>query len=201
MVLAYGASAHRGLGVPGEEVEGVHAARQLVEWYNGHPHATKASFDLAGCETALIVGGGNVALDCARMLTKSVDELARRDVTETRTLTITPSRTRTLTITLTPTLTLTLTLTLPLTPTLTLTLTLTLALTLTRHDVTDYALAALSRSAVRQVVLLGRRGVLQAAFTIKELRDLTKLHGVACSVEAPADAFNAAVMPAAKTKL
>ena len=125
-MLAYGAAAHRNLGVPGEEVAGVHAARELVEWYNGHPHATEASFDLAGCETALIVGGGNVALDCARMLTKSVDELAR-------------------------------------------------------HDVTDYALAALSRSAVRQVVLLGRRGVLQAAFTIKELRDLTKLAGVACT--------------------
>ena len=144
MVLAYGAAAHRNLGVPGEEVAGVHAARELVEWYNGHPYATEASFDLAGCETALIVGGGNVALDCARMLTKSVDELAR-------------------------------------------------------HDVTDYALAALSRSAVRQVVLLGRRGVLQAAFTIKELRDLTKLAGVACTVEAPPDAFNAAVLAAAKT--
>ena len=37
MVLAYGAAAHRSLGVPGEELGGVHAARQLVEWYNGHP--------------------------------------------------------------------------------------------------------------------------------------------------------------------
>ena len=65
MVRAYGAAAHRNLGVAGEEVAGVHAARELVEWYNGHPHATEASFDLAGCETALIVGGGIVALDCA----------------------------------------------------------------------------------------------------------------------------------------
>ena len=48
MVLAYGAAAHRGLGVPGEEVAGVHAARELVEWYNGHPHAAEARFDLAG---------------------------------------------------------------------------------------------------------------------------------------------------------
>ena len=108
MVLAYGAAAHRGLGVPGEELDGVHAARQLVEWYNGHPHASQATFDLSGCETAVIVGNGNVALDCARLLTKSVAELAK-------------------------------------------------------HDVTDYALAALSKSAVKQVVMLGRRGVLQAA--------------------------------------
>ena len=61
---------------------GVHAARQLVEWYNGHPHATKDRFDLSNCETAVIVGNGNVALDCARLLTKSVDELAKHAVTD-----------------------------------------------------------------------------------------------------------------------
>ncbi|EOD10556.1 hypothetical protein EMIHUDRAFT_446189 [Emiliania huxleyi CCMP1516] len=49
-------------------------------------------------------------------------------------------------------------------------------------------------SAVRQVAILGRRGVLQAAFTIKELRELTKLAGVSTSNEAPPDAFSAVVL-------
>jgi len=53
---------------------------------------------------------------------------------------------------------------------------------------------ALRASAVRQVAILGRRGVLQAAFTIKELRELTKLAGVSTSIEAPPDAFSAVVL-------
>ena len=47
VVLAYGAAAHRGLGVPGEELHGVHAARQLVEWYNGHPKTLTLTLTLS----------------------------------------------------------------------------------------------------------------------------------------------------------
>ena len=68
VVLACGADTDRTLGLPGEELEGVHSARQFVEWYNGHPRAAGRSFGLPVCETAVIVGHGNVALDCARML-------------------------------------------------------------------------------------------------------------------------------------
>ena len=50
-------------------------------------------------------------------------------------------------------------------------------------DVTEHAAAALAGSAVRQVVLLGRRGPLQAAFTIKELRELTKREGATMALE------------------
>lgn len=45
-------------------------------------------------------------------------------------------------------------------------------------DITAHALAALADSRVRRVVLVGRRGPLQVAFTIKELREMTKLQGV-----------------------
>lgn len=49
--------------------------------------------------------------------------------------------------------------------------------TLQRTDITQYALAALATSRVERVYLIGRRGPLQAAFTIKELREMTKLPG------------------------
>lgn len=49
---------------------------------------------------------------------------------------------------------------------------------LAKTDITNFALQALSESKVEQVYLIGRRGPLQAAFTIKELREMTKLPGV-----------------------
>ena len=58
VVLAYGAGSDRPLGIPGEDLKGVHAARQFVEWYNGHPTAAGAGFDLSQTETAVIVGNG-----------------------------------------------------------------------------------------------------------------------------------------------
>lgn len=49
---------------------------------------------------------------------------------------------------------------------------------LRKTDITEYALEALSRSRVKTVQLVGRRGPLQAAFTIKELREMIKLKSV-----------------------
>lgn len=46
---------------------------------------------------------------------------------------------------------------------------------LKKTDITEYALEALSRSNIKRVLLVGRRGPLQAAFTIKELREMLKL--------------------------
>lgn len=46
---------------------------------------------------------------------------------------------------------------------------------LKKTDITEYALDALSKSNIRKVLLVGRRGPLQAAFTIKELREMIKL--------------------------
>ncbi|KAJ6643464.1 NADPH:adrenodoxin oxidoreductase, mitochondrial [Pseudolycoriella hygida] len=49
---------------------------------------------------------------------------------------------------------------------------------LVKTDITHFALQTLSESKVEKVYLIGRRGPLQAAFTIKELREMTKLSGV-----------------------
>lgn len=46
---------------------------------------------------------------------------------------------------------------------------------LRKTDIADYALEALSQSRVRDVRVVGRRGPMQAAFTIKELRELMQL--------------------------
>jgi ferredoxin--NADP+ reductase len=49
---------------------------------------------------------------------------------------------------------------------------------LERTDVADHALAALRESRIEEVVVLGRRGPAQAAFTSAELRELGNLPGV-----------------------
>jgi ferredoxin/flavodoxin---NADP+ reductase len=55
---------------------------------------------------------------------------------------------------------------------------------LERTDLADHALDALRRSRIREVVVLGRRGPAQAAFTSAELRELGRLDGVDIRVEA-----------------
>ena len=79
--------------------------------------------ELDRADRAVIIGMGNVALDCARILLSPVDQLAKTDIT-------------------------------------------------------DLALETLRRSRIRHVVVVGRRGPMQVSFTIKELRELTKLNGV-----------------------
>ncbi|KAJ3563840.1 hypothetical protein NPX13_g8061 [Xylaria arbuscula] len=49
---------------------------------------------------------------------------------------------------------------------------------LRKSDITEYAIEALSKSRIKRVHIVGRRGPMQAAFTIKEVRELMKLHGV-----------------------
>ncbi|KAJ8734707.1 hypothetical protein PYW08_013957 [Mythimna loreyi] len=46
---------------------------------------------------------------------------------------------------------------------------------LKKTDITEHALSALSESKIKEVYLVGRRGPLQVAFTIKELREQLKL--------------------------
>jgi ferredoxin--NADP+ reductase len=58
---------------------------------------------------------------------------------------------------------------------------------LARTDVADHALAALRESNVRRVIVLGRRGPAQAAFTNAELRELGRMAGVGVVVD-PAEA-------------
>jgi ferredoxin--NADP+ reductase len=121
VVYAVGAQTDKRLGIPGEDLPGSWAATEFVAWYNGHPDYQDLQFDL-NVERAVVIGNGNVAVDVARMLALTPDELA---------------------------------------PT----------------DTTDPAIAAIGGSSIQEIVMLGRRGPAQAAFTPPELAELGELAG------------------------
>src|SRR5882672_6607745 len=130
VVYAVGAQSDRRMGIPGEDLPGSWAATQFVAWYNGHPDYQHLDFDLSG-ERAVVIGNGNVAVDVARMLALTPDELA---------------------------------------PT----------------DTTDAAIEAIAGAGIREIVMVGRRGPAQAAFTTPELIELGELAGADVIVD-PAD--------------
>ncbi|KAF6093754.1 ferredoxin reductase [Phyllostomus discolor] len=119
VVLSYGAEDHRALEIPGEELPGVFSARAFVGWYNGLPENRELAPDLS-CDTAVILGQGNVALDVARILLTPLEHLEKTDITEA-------------------------------------------------------SLRVLRQSRVKMVWIVGRRGPLQAAFTIKAPRPRRRL--------------------------
>jgi ferredoxin--NADP+ reductase len=119
VVYAIGTSSDNRLGIPGEELRGVHGATEFVAWYNGHPDFAGRSFELSG-RRAVVIGNGNVAIDVARMLVLAPEEVGCTDTA-------------------------------------------------------DHAIEALARSRVEEVVLLGRRGPAQSAFSNPELRELGEL--------------------------
>jgi NADPH-dependent glutamate synthase beta subunit-like oxidoreductase len=79
VIFATGAATDRKLGIPGEDIQGSHAATSFVGWYNGHPDYRDLEFDLSS-ESAVVIGQGNVAIDVCRILAKSTDELRRTDI-------------------------------------------------------------------------------------------------------------------------
>jgi ferredoxin/flavodoxin---NADP+ reductase len=121
VVYAVGAQTDRRLGIPGEDLPGSWAATEFVAWYNGHPDFQHVEFDLS-VERAVVIGNGNVALDVARMLALTHEELE---------------------------------------PT----------------DATDASIAAIVSSPLREIVVVGRRGPAQAAFTTPELQEMGELAG------------------------
>jgi ferredoxin--NADP+ reductase len=121
VVYAFGAQSDRRLGIPGEDLTGSWSATEFVAWYNGHPDYQDLSFDLQ-VERAVVIGNGNVALDVARMLALTPEELA---------------------------------------PT----------------DATDPAIEAIGESAIREIVIVGRRGPVQASWTTQELKEMGELAG------------------------
>jgi len=133
VVYAVGASADRGLGIPGEDLDGSLPATALVGWYNGHPDQQDLTVPLGAMSNpsgrAVVVGNGNVALDVARVLARPVDALERTDLA-------------------------------------------------------PGPLEQLRASTVREVVVLGRRGPAQAAFTVPELIGLAALDDVDVVVDA-----------------
>ena len=121
VVYTVGAQTDRSLGIPGEDLPGSWPATAFVAWYNGHPDFQALEFDLSH-RRAVVIGNGNVAIDCVRMLALTAEELA---------------------------------------PT----------------DTTDAAAEAIASSPLEEIVMLGRRGPAQAAFTPPELQELGELAG------------------------
>ncbi len=141
VVYAVGAQTDRRLGIPGEDLPGSWSATELVAWYNGHPDFQELQFDLS-VERAVVVGNGNVALDVARMLALTREELQ---------------------------------------PT----------------DTTDAAIEAIVASGIREIVVLGRRGPVQAAWTPAELAELGELAGA----DVPLDPAELELDPASEAEL
>lgn len=81
VIFAYGAEADRALGIPGETLPGSNTATEFVGWYNGHPDYRDREFDLSQ-ESVAVIGNGNVAIDVARILAKTVDELKHTDIAD-----------------------------------------------------------------------------------------------------------------------
>lgn len=82
VILANGCDDEQLLGIPGEQLVGVHGARSFVGWYNGHPDFARCDYDLA-FEEACIVGHGNVAVDICRILAKPLASLETTDISRT----------------------------------------------------------------------------------------------------------------------
>ena len=81
VMFTTGSPFDRNLGVAGEDLLGSHSATEFVAWYNGHPDFADRQFDLSQ-ENVVVVGIGNVAMDVARILCKTVDELKVTDIAD-----------------------------------------------------------------------------------------------------------------------
>jgi ferredoxin--NADP+ reductase len=79
VVFATGAPHDKPLGIPGENLANVFGSAAFVGWYNGHPQFADLDPDLSG-KTAAVIGMGNVALDVARILSKTEAEFAGSDI-------------------------------------------------------------------------------------------------------------------------
>ena len=124
----FGAEADRELGIPGEDLPGVHPASDLVGWYNAHPDFADREFGLDQSRRAIVIGNGNVALDVARML--ALDDAELRTT-----------------------------------------------------DIADHAIEVLDTSTIEEIVVVGRRGPAQAAFTNPEVIELGELEEAEVVVE------------------
>jgi ferredoxin--NADP+ reductase len=81
VVLATGASKGRKLGIIGEDLRNSISAANFVPWYNAHPDYENLEIDLT-CDTAVVIGAGNVAMDVARILAIDPAELDSTDIAE-----------------------------------------------------------------------------------------------------------------------
>ena len=81
VIIATGSSLGKKLGIPGEDLYGSMSAADFVPWYNAHPDFADVDvpFD---CDTAVVIGAGNVAMDVARMLALEPTELDPTDTAD-----------------------------------------------------------------------------------------------------------------------
>jgi len=81
IVIATGSAIGKKLGIPGEDLPGSISAATFVPWYNAHPDFKDEAVDLS-CDTAVVIGAGNVAMDVARMLALEPSELDPTDTAD-----------------------------------------------------------------------------------------------------------------------
>lgn len=81
IIFAVGAQSDRRLNIEGEDLPNSMSATEFVAWYNGHPDYVNLNPDLSH-KGAVVVGVGNVAMDVARILAKTVDELKETDIAD-----------------------------------------------------------------------------------------------------------------------
>ena len=79
VVLATGAPEDKTLSIEGADLANVFGSAAFVGWYNGHPGFADLDVDLSG-KHAVVIGIGNVALDVARILSKTEEEFGGSDV-------------------------------------------------------------------------------------------------------------------------
>jgi adrenodoxin-NADP+ reductase len=133
VVLAYGAKSDRDLHLLNEfNYQGIVSSREFVNFYNGHPdyrnfdntsHFRDKNGNYKKIKNVVIIGNGNVAIDCARVLMRDLTELSQTDI----------------------------------------------------HIPALKWIEFLQSNCLEKVIMIGRRGHIQASFTIKEFRELTKL--------------------------
>jgi ferredoxin--NADP+ reductase len=81
VVMATGSTIGKKLGIPGEDLANSMSAAQFVPWYNGHPDYADFKVDLSG-KVAVVIGAGNVAMDCGRILAIDPKELDETDTAD-----------------------------------------------------------------------------------------------------------------------
>jgi len=81
VVIATGSHLGKNLGIPGEDLPGSLSAADFVPWYNSHPDYVDVKVPL-DCDTAVVIGAGNVAMDVARMLALEPSELDPTDTAD-----------------------------------------------------------------------------------------------------------------------
>ena len=81
VIISTGSANDRTLSIKGSELNGVFGSSEFVGWYNGNFEHEYLKPNLA-TNNAVIIGNGNVALDCARVLAKTYDEFYGSDITD-----------------------------------------------------------------------------------------------------------------------